>query len=177
MTKLTKMPELDPPTPWVQTDRGGQMAMAKLIGANQRAAQVAAVLMALTNFGNSVYISHGEIGALLNCHPRTVGRAMKYLVQNKWVLVSKAQFGGMNLYTMNSHLVWQGKREFLKMSKLKDPLMVAGREQPGFVRLPQSEWARPRREVEKESGQAHDWRQEPGPRSMVEYGPDDEIPF
>ncbi len=151
--------------------------MARLIGANQRAGQVAAVLVALIGFGNSVYISHSEIGASLGCHPRTVGRAMKYLVQNKWVVARKADFGSSNLYTLNSHLVWSGKREFLKMSKLKHPLMIGGQEQPFLVKLPRSEWARPRREVEGNTGRPDDPRQADGPRAMVRWGPDDEIAF
>ena len=127
--------------------------------------------MALVGFGNCVYISHSEIGAALGCHPRTVGRALKYLVQNKWVVARKAEFGSSNLYTLNSHLVWSGKREFLKMSKLKDPLMIGGQEQPFLVKLPRSEWARPRREVEGNTGRPDDPRQADGTRAMVRWGP------
>jgi len=176
MSKM-KQPKPELEKDWVDVDRGGQMALARLIGANQRAGQVAAVLVALVGFGNCVYISHSEIGAALGCHPRTVGRALKYLVQNKWVVARKAEFGSSDLYTLNSHLVWSGKREFLKMSKLKDPLMIGGQEQPFLVKLPRSEWARPRREVEGNTGRPDDPRQADGTRAMVRWGPTTRLRF
>lgn len=149
MTNLVKnrrsLPLLEPKTAWVQVERAGVAALGRLVAVQPGAARVMLVLLSAVHTGNSVYASQAELADRAGCSPATVARALKYLTDNQWIEKTKAEFGGVNLYVLNDRLAWHGKRSMIKHTKFSADLLVDGEVQHGEVRLPKSEWARPRR--------------------------------
>ncbi len=69
--------------------------------------QLFMLLIKLMDEGNGVIVSQSIIAAKLNVSRPTIIKAIKYLVEHRYIAVYKS--GNCNVYTLNASLVWKEK--------------------------------------------------------------------
>ena len=119
------------PRTWVQTERAGHEAWARLTLERPRAAAVMHQLVANMGHQNAVVISQKTLAKLLGCNPRTVQRALDDLVAGRWVQVVRLNGPGtVAAYVVNSAVAWGEKREHLRLSVFHATVVADAEDQP-----------------------------------------------
>ena len=99
---------------WVQTERAGHEAWAKLTMESPKAAAVMHHLVANMGHQNAVVISQRTLAKMLGCSLRTIKYAVADLVDGKWVqVVQIGQHGTVNAYVVNSTVAWGESRDMI----------------------------------------------------------------
>lgn len=125
------LPEKPAPRGWVQTEREAHEAWSKLILASPTAARLMHLLVARMGEHNAVVVSQPTLAKLLDCHPNTVGNAVKALQENNWVEVRRVGGkGSSNAYIVNDRVAWTGKRDNIRYSLFSAAVIVSDEEQP-----------------------------------------------
>lgn len=101
---------------WVQTERSAHEAWAKLISEKPRAAMLLHHLVAQMGSLNAVVIGQDVLAKLMGVHIRTVARAVKDLVDGRWIETVRIGKGKECAYIVNSRVAWGQKRENLRLS-------------------------------------------------------------
>ncbi|MCE3601997.1 helix-turn-helix domain-containing protein, partial [Massilia sp. P8910] len=96
---------------WVQTERSAHEAWAKLGRANPMASSLMHELVASMGSQNAVVISQKTLAKMMECHVKTVQRAIDHLAADKWIqVVSMGGAGTINAYVVNDQVAWGEKR-------------------------------------------------------------------
>lgn len=96
---------------WVQTERSAHEAWSKLTRANPIASALMHELVASMGSQNAVVISQKTLAKMLECHVKTVQRAIEHLVADRWIqVVSMGGAGTINAYVVNDQVAWGEKR-------------------------------------------------------------------
>jgi len=96
---------------WVQTERSAHEAWAKLTRTNPMASSLMHELVASMGSQNAVVISQKTLAKMLECHVKTVQRAIEHLEADKWIqVVSMGGAGTINAYVVNDQVAWGERR-------------------------------------------------------------------
>jgi hypothetical protein len=96
---------------WVQTERSAHEAWSKLTRANPIASALMHELVAAMGSQNAVVISQKTMAKLLECHVKTIQRAIAHLEADKWIqVVSMGGAGTINAYVVNDQVAWGERR-------------------------------------------------------------------
>ena len=102
---------------WVQTERSGHEAWARLAIKSPIAAAVMHTLTARMGDKNAVVISQKTIAALLGVTDRSVRTAVQLLTAEQWVQVIRLNGPGtVCAYVVNSRIAWAERRDKLCLS-------------------------------------------------------------
>lgn len=102
---------------WVQTERSAHEAWSKLTRNNPMASALMHELVASMGSQNAVVVSQKTLSKILECHVKTVQRAVEHLVAERWIqVVSMGGSGTVNAYVVNDQVAWGEKRD--KMMKI-----------------------------------------------------------
>ena len=125
------LPQNDNLGHWVQTDREAHEAWAILMRKSPAAAELLHLLVARMGQHNAVVISQATLAELMKRNKRTVSRAVKQLVEGRWVEVRQiGQRGSVNAYVINDRVAWNGKRENMRYSLFSAHVILSETEQP-----------------------------------------------
>lgn len=124
-----------PPKPvkghWVQTEREAHEAWAALLRTNPRAAEMLHLLVARIGDHNAVVISQKTLGALMGRSTRTIRRAVKDLVEGRWIEIRQlGETGTVNAYVINDRVAWARHRDGLRYSLFSAAVVLSEAEQP-----------------------------------------------
>lgn len=138
---------------WVQTERAGHEAIARLIGQSPMAARLIEVLIANMGEGNAVVASQTTLGELLGrgvnkdgkpVHRNSVRKAIKTLEAEQFIeVVQVGGKGGALAYVINSRVAWHGKRDGIRYARFSAEVLASETEQsniddqPPLRRIPQ----------------------------------------
>jgi len=102
---------------WVQTERSAHEAWSKLSRSNPLASALMHELVANMGSQNAVVVSQRTLARMMECHIRTVQRALDHLEADKWIqVVSMGGSGTVCAYVVNDQVAWGGKRENMRTS-------------------------------------------------------------
>lgn len=102
---------------WVQTERAAHEAWSKLTRSNPMASALMHELVASMGSQNAVVVSQKTLAKMLECHVKTVQRAIEHLAAEQWIqIVSMGGSGTVNAYVVNDQVAWGEKRD--KMMKI-----------------------------------------------------------
>lgn len=131
---------------WVQTERAGHEAIARLIGQSPMAARLIEVLIANMGDGNAVVASQTTLGELLGrgvnqsgkpVHRNSVRKAINTLEAEQFVeVVQVGGKGGALAYVINSRVAWHGKRDGIRYARFSAEVLASESEQNGIDDLP-----------------------------------------
>lgn len=131
---------------WVQTERAGHEAIARLIGQAPMAARLIEVLIANMGEGNAVVASQTTLGELLGrgvnengkpVHRNSVRKAVKTLESEQFIeVVQIGGKGGALAYVINSRVAWHGKREGIRYARFSAEVLASETEQYSIDDLP-----------------------------------------
>jgi hypothetical protein len=97
---------------WVQTERKALEAWAHLTMTSPRASALLQHLVARMGHQNAVVIAQKTLAKMMGCSVDTVQRAVRDLVNGKWIQVIQiGQNGTINAYVVNSDVVWGEARD------------------------------------------------------------------
>jgi DNA-binding transcriptional MocR family regulator len=104
---------------WVQTDRATHEAWARLIARRPRAAALMHQLVAqMDRRENTVVVSQKTLAKIMGVSDRTISRAVKELVEERWIEVVKLNgAGSVNAYRVNDRVAWGQRRDQLHLSR------------------------------------------------------------
>ncbi len=116
---------------WVQTDRAGHEAFARLVMRRPRAASLMHVLISRMGEHNAVVTSQKNLARLLGCHVNTIIRALRDLESDRWIEVRQiGGTGSINAYVVNDRVAWHGPRDGIRHSLFSATVLVSDDEQP-----------------------------------------------
>lgn len=102
---------------WVQTERAGHEAWARLGIRSPIAAAILHTLIARMGNQNAVVISQKTIAGLIGVTDRSVRSAIQLLTAERWMQVVRLNGPGtVCAYVVNSAIAWSEKREKLHLS-------------------------------------------------------------
>jgi len=105
------------PRQWVQVDRRALEQWASLSSRNPRASALMHVIVARMSHQNALVCSQKLLAKLMGVSTDTVQRALKVLVEEKWVQVVKLNGpGNVCAYVVNSAVAWGEKRDQMRLS-------------------------------------------------------------
>ncbi len=105
------------PGQWVQTERAAHEAWARLCMSKPRAAALAHHLVAQMGHQNAVVVSQKVLSKLMGCSVETIKRAVRDLVQERWVQVVQLNGPGtVGAYIINDRVAWAQSRDQLRLS-------------------------------------------------------------
>jgi hypothetical protein len=114
--KITKLAE-NKYRHWVQTERKAHEAWANLTLSKPRAAALLHKLVAQMENQNAVVIPQKLLAKLMGCSIDTVQRAIRDLVDGKWIQVVKLNgTGTVSAYVVNDRVAWGQPRDQLQFS-------------------------------------------------------------
>jgi DNA-binding transcriptional regulator YhcF (GntR family) len=96
---------------WVQTERSAHEAWSMLTRTNPMASALMHELVASMGSQNAVVISQKTMSKMMECHVKTIQRALEHLVADKWIqVVSMGGAGTINAYVVNDQVAWGERR-------------------------------------------------------------------
>ena len=108
---------------WIQVERLAHEGWAKLTSDSSKAAQLMHLLVSRLGRNNLVEISQKELIQLMGVSRSTVQRAIKKLIEERWIEIYRYRKPGMtNIYVVNSRVAWYGKRERISRSLFMPPI-------------------------------------------------------
>lgn len=125
------LPAKQPKGAWVQTERAAHEAWATLLRESQKAAELLHLLVARVGEYNAVVISQPTLAKLMDCHERTVRRAVETLRDRRWIEIRQiGDRGTVNAYVLNRNVVWSGPRDGIRYALFSAAVVVSDQEQP-----------------------------------------------
>lgn len=116
---------------WVQTDRAVHEAWARLCVKKPKAGALVHLLTAHMERGdNTVVLSHNLMAKMMGCSTDTIKRAIKALVEERWIQVVHLGPGTVSAYRVNSRVGWTGSRESIRYSKFSARIIADRDDQP-----------------------------------------------
>jgi len=110
-------PAENKPGQWVQTERRAHEDWAALIGRKPKAAALLHHLVAKMAQQNAVVISQKTLSLLMGCSLDTVQRALRVLVDERWIQIVKMNGPGtVAAYVVNDRVAWGQPRDQLRLS-------------------------------------------------------------
>lgn len=111
MVKKIGMPLDASRNTWVQTERSAHEAWSRLTRASPMASALMHELVASMGSQNAVVISQKTMAKMMECHVKTIQRAIDHLEADKWIqVVSMGGAGTINAYVVNDQVAWGEKR-------------------------------------------------------------------
>jgi len=111
---------------FVMTERKAHHAWATLILDNPTAARLMHVMVAQMGPQNALVISQATLAKLMQCHVRTVQRAVAALVADRWI--QRICIGGtVHGYVINDQIAW-GERQAQRQHSVFSAAVVADRD-------------------------------------------------
>lgn len=102
---------------WVQTERKAHEAWASLIGRKPAAARVMHLLVANMGEMNAVVVSQKTLAKMIGSSVDTVQRALRVLVDERWIQVVKLNGPGtVAAHVINDRVAWGRARDQLRVS-------------------------------------------------------------
>lgn len=162
---------------WVQTDRAGHEAFARLVIKKPRAAALMHTLIANMADHNAVVISQKALAKMLDCHVNTVIKAIRDLQNDAWIEVRQiGGSGSVNAYVVNDRIAWHGKRENIRYSSFSAQVVLSSAEQPDEAELDQPQTLRQFPRVQRGEKQLPSGPGEPPPSEPALPGMDRDLP-
>lgn len=123
-------PAENKPGQWVQTERRAHEDWAALIGRKPKAAALLHHLVAKMGHQNAVVISQKTLSLLMACSLDTVQRALRILVDERWIQVVKMNGPGtVAAYVVNDRVAWGQPRDQLCLSVFSATVVANSEEQ------------------------------------------------
>lgn len=111
------IPARAPGGSWVQTERSGHEAWARLSIKSPLAAAVMHVLVARMGSKNALVVSQKTLAKIVGVTDRSIRTAISVLVDQRWVQVVKINGPGtVAAYVVNSAVAWSQARENLHLA-------------------------------------------------------------
>ena len=111
MVKKIGMPLDASRSTWVQTERSAHEAWSKLTRNNPMASALMHNLVASMGSQNAVVVSQKTLAKMMECHVKTVQRALEHLVADHWIqAVNVGGAGTVKAYVVNDQVAWGEKR-------------------------------------------------------------------
>lgn len=118
------------PGQWVQTERKAHEDWAALIGRKPKAAALLHHLVAKMGQQNAVVISQKTLSLLMGCSLDTVQRALRVLVDERWIQIVKMNGPGtVAAYVVNDRVAWGQPRDQLRLSVFSATVVANSDEQ------------------------------------------------
>jgi hypothetical protein len=129
---------------WVQTERKAHEAWANLIGRKPAAARVMHLLVANMGEQNAVVVSQKTLAKMMGSSIDTVQRALRILVDERWVQVVKLNGPGtVAAHVVNDRVAWGQPRDELRVSVFSAAIVADAADQdtqtldgPALQRVP-----------------------------------------
>jgi hypothetical protein len=116
---------------FAQTDVVTHQQWAKLTRKQPLASAVLHILVVLSNKQNAVVVSQKVLADHLDCHVRSIVRALKALTEGRWIEVRQiGSTGTVNAYIINSRVSWKAARKSRGLAALTANVVLSGAEQP-----------------------------------------------
>jgi len=118
------------PGQWVQTERRAHEDWAALIGRKPKAAALLHHLVAQMGQQNAVVINQKTLALLMACSIDTVQRALRVLVDERWIQIVKMNGPGtVAAYVVNDRVAWGQPRDQLRLSVFSATVVANHEEQ------------------------------------------------
>lgn len=128
---MLQVPPTKPRTHWVQTEKATHEAWAALSRRSPLASQIMHLLVARLGDNNAVIISQATLATLAQASRRGVQKALKVLLEDKWVsLAQVGSSGTVNAYVINDRVAWDRGRDGLRYSLFSATVVASEAEQP-----------------------------------------------
>lgn len=113
---MTDSRQIGSPTPryqgFVQVEREALEALSTLIAANPKAAQLLTKMVAFMGEKNALVVSQTVLAQITGMSHSTAKRALKQLVDDRWVqVVQIGNRGTTNAYVINDRVAWAQPRD------------------------------------------------------------------
>lgn len=112
---------------FVQLYRNEMKTVRELIKINSKAAQLFLFFLQEMDTNNALIVSKKTISEVFKTTERNAGRWIKYLVDNKYVLITKS--GTANIYHVNSSIAWSSNAQKKEYAKFSATVFVSKNEQ------------------------------------------------
>lgn len=113
--------------PFFQFYKHNIKSIRKLITDNTMAAKLFMFLVENMDNKNAIIISQKAVEEALNVSIRSIQMAVKYLVENQYIVVLKS--GTSNVYCVNADIVWTQRADKKKFAKFEAKVYLTASEQ------------------------------------------------
>lgn len=122
---------------WVQTERKAHEAWARLCMTKPVAGALLHKLVATMGHQNAVVVPQKVLAALLGVSDRTIQRAVRELVSDKWIQVVRLGKGKEAAYVVNDCVAWGQPRDQLRLSAFSATIVASADDQDTATLEPQ----------------------------------------
>jgi len=129
--KILALRQPAPPGTWVQIERSGHQAWAKLTAEAPRAAQLLHILVAHMDKSGALVASHATLAKLMDTSTATTKRALTVLVEQAWIQTIRlgGERGGVLAYVVNCRVAWADARENMRYARFNARVLVSSEDE------------------------------------------------